>query len=192
MHLLWLLCSSRPNEIFSSSREREIAAQLWAQLNGRAAHDLAHLAPVQCLGWVSGVKHRPSKPPLQAGYPEHGKTEFLWLLRRAHFRKDEFGDSVNGGEKKSDTIVFTKSYIFFLKCQWKTFSMHVSNTIPQRDIFSKWPTCKVNIIDVPWLRPFLVWPFICSNEITHETRMHVKKTQTLFSTAYFIARYVAF
>lgn len=31
-------------------RGREIAAQLWAQLNGGAAHDLAHLAPVQHLG----------------------------------------------------------------------------------------------------------------------------------------------
>lgn len=46
-----------------------IAARLWARLNGRDAHDLAHLAPVQHLGQVSGVKHRPSKTPLQAGYP---------------------------------------------------------------------------------------------------------------------------
>lgn len=42
---------SAPSEMFSLSREgREIAAQLWAQLNGRAAHDSAHLAPVQRLG----------------------------------------------------------------------------------------------------------------------------------------------
>lgn len=121
MHLLWLLRSSRPNEIFSLSRgrAREIAAQLWAQLKGRAAHDLAHLAPIQCLGRISGVKHRPCKPPLQAGYPEHGKTEFLWLRRRAHFRKDEFGDFASGGEKKSDTIVFAKAMSFF-KMHMKT------------------------------------------------------------------------
>lgn len=98
MHLLWLLCSSLPNEIFSWSRE--IAAELWAQPNGRAVHDSSHLAPVQHLGWVSAVKHRPSKPPLQAGYPNHGKTDFLWLHWRAHFRKDELGDFVSGGEKR--------------------------------------------------------------------------------------------
>lgn len=56
-------------------------------------------APVQHLGGVSGVKHRPSKPPLQAGYGEHGKTEFLF---------------VSGGEKTPDTIVFAKARPFFL------------------------------------------------------------------------------
>lgn len=136
MHLLWLLRSSRPNEIFSSSREREIATQLWALLNGRAAHDLAHLAPVQRLGCVSGVKHRPSKPPLQAGYPEHGKTEFLWLRWRAHFRKDEFGDFVSVGENKPDTIVFTKATSFF-RTSMKNFSCPVFPTSHSKETFSQ-------------------------------------------------------
>lgn len=90
-------------------RERQIAAELWVQLNGRAAHDSAHLAPVQHLGWVSGVKHRSFKPPLQAGYPENGKTEFLRVHWRAHFRKVEFGDFIIGGENKPDTIVFSNA-----------------------------------------------------------------------------------
>lgn len=135
MHLLWLLCSSRPNEIFSSGRERKIAAQLWAQLNGRAAHDLAHLAPVQHLGWVSGVKHRPYKPPLQAGYPEHGKTEFLWLHWRAHFRRDEFSDFCELRRKEVRQHCLYKSYTNFKKLT-KTFSS-ISNTVLKRQRFSQ-------------------------------------------------------
>lgn len=57
--------------------QTEIAAELLARLNWRAAHDSARLALLQDLGWVSEVKNRPSKPPLQSGYPEHGKTEFF-------------------------------------------------------------------------------------------------------------------
>lgn len=34
---------------------------------------------------------------------------------------------------------------------------------------------KVNIIDVPWLRPSQSGHLKCSNVITHETRMPVKK-----------------
>ena len=60
--------------------QTEIAAERLARLNWRAAHDSALLAPLQGLGWVSEVKNRPSKPPLQSGYPEHGKTEFFFIL----------------------------------------------------------------------------------------------------------------
>lgn len=34
-------------------------------------------------------------------------------------------------------------------------------------------------------QPFLVWPFICSNEITHKTRMHVKKTVLIFDGIFY-------
>lgn len=112
---------------------REIAAQLRARLNGGAAHDSAHLAPVQSLGLVSGVKHRPSKPPLQAGYPEHGKTEFLRLRRRAHFRKDEFVDFVGEREKETDTIVGTKASLCIVGWWWHnincvSLSVHVPHS----------------------------------------------------------------
>lgn len=81
-----------PHPLMKSSAGAEgTTAALRAQLNERTAHDSAPLGSRPAsLGRLSGVKHRPFKPPLQARVPEHGKTEVLRLQeRRAHLRKDE-------------------------------------------------------------------------------------------------------
>lgn len=60
-----------PDLLMKSSAGAEgTAAALRAQLNERTAHDSAPLgSSPEGLGQLSGVKHRPSKPPLQAWVP---------------------------------------------------------------------------------------------------------------------------
>lgn len=177
MHLLWLLRSSRPNEIFRSEGGREIVSTAF----GLSWMEEPHMT---WLTWLRSstlaefqeLNTDPSKPPLQAGYPEHGKTEFLWLHWRDHFWRDEFSDFFffRAEEKRSQTL------LSFTKAIW-IFKSHHFWHCPPRTVFLFFPLkvtdlCEVRIIDVPWLRPLLVWLFICSNEITHEIRMHAKKT----------------
>lgn len=87
-----------------------------------AACDRAVLAEGQHPGSVSVLKHRPTKPPLQAGDPKHGKTEFLPLQWRAHFRKYKFGgletervrEKKRAGERERDSIVCKQATLWVL------------------------------------------------------------------------------
>lgn len=130
--------------------QREIAAELLARLNWRAAHDSALLALLQDLGWVSEVKNRPSKPPLQSGYPEHGKTEFfLWPHWRAHFRKAEKTNLVILclEEKKGQTPLSSEQ-LYHLNIYGKHKSIEIISAVT------------LYIVDV-----------LCQSEIVYDTRM---------------------